>query len=176
MKNTTTAMLILAASLAGCTNQPNTSTNVPSSTADSVTSTTTPSYVYPDVITLDTANKMLSSYLSSINYQSNDTDLKSVTFNAGLLRKYLDSVDGGTQIVGLKVMFAHTLSYINTGHGNQKAGYKSGALTLLIAGYKSNGDYVFLPTSTIVDNSIPCPTNCPPGAAANALFITTTAR
>lgn len=130
-------------------------------------------YSFPDVIPLDSANKMLSSYLSSINYQSNDTDIQSWIFDAKLLRKYLDSLPGSGDISFVKIGVAHKLSYINSGHANQRAGYKSAALTVLVSGYTSNGDYIFYPENLVIDNAMACPTNCPPGAAAAPLFPAT---
>lgn len=134
------------------------------------------SYAYPYVLPVDSANKMINSYLTSINYEYNDTDLQSLTFNAALIRYYLDSVAGSSDIQSLKIAFAHTLNYINAGHGNEYAGYKSGALTVIISAYKANGDYVYLPQLSVADNGAPCPSNCPPGPAQKALFPVPTSR
>ena len=35
-------------------------------------------------------------------------------------------------------MLAHTLPYINSGHYGQNAGYRSGELTIVIAGYNKD--------------------------------------
>lgn len=121
-------------------------------------------------IAKDSANKMISSYLGSINATANDTDLHALIIDADQLRLYLASDTGTGRITHLKLSFAHTLSYINSGHNNQKAGYGSGALTLIISGYKANGDYVFFNGTQVEDHSTPCPTNCPPGQAASDLF------
>lgn len=130
----------------------------------------TVAYSFPDVIPTDSANKMLNSYLNSINYQVTDTNVESVIFSAPLLRKYLDSLTSSGDIAFIKVMLAHKLSYINAGYGNQNAGFSNSALTLLIAGYTANGDYVYFPENLIIDNGMLCPNNCPPGTAANPLF------
>ena len=70
-------------------------------------------------------------------------------------------------------MFAHTLSYINSGGKDQYAGYQSGALTLVIAGYDSAGNYVFYyyPKTTcpmVKDHFQPCPDNCPQQGTASS--------
>lgn len=128
----------------------------------------------PDFIRVDTANKMIASYLNSINYTQNDTDLRSLIIDADTLRTYL----ANSSIKKVKIMFAHTLAYINSGHGNQPAGYKNTALTTVIAGYDASGNYVFYryPESSVdmvLDHSMPCPTNCPTsGTAASDLLPT----
>lgn len=127
---------------------------------------------YPEVISTDTANKMIGSYLASIDYQHEDSNLRAVVFDARVLRHYLDSMTTSNDVEYIKIMFAHTLNYINSGHQNQFAGYRSGALTFIIAGYNTDGNYVFLPSNLVIDNASPCPANCPPGEAGNALFST----
>lgn len=117
-----------------------------------------------NLISRDTANKMINSYLNSINYSVNDTDVKSFIINVATLKNFLDSEQNITQF---KIFFAHTLRFINSGHANQYAGYSSNALTIIIAGVDSNGDYVYYPGTTVIDNSAHCPSNCPPGSAGN---------
>lgn len=120
-------------------------------------------------ITIDSANKMLTSYLNSINYQNNDTDIQSITFNAADLRRLLDSMTNSSTISEVQIKFAHKLSYINDGNGNQPAGYNYDALTLLLIGVNASGNYVNQATS-IMNHGRPCPKTCPPGTAANPLF------
>jgi hypothetical protein len=117
---------------------------------------------YSQFISVDSANKMISSYLNSINYQHNDTELRSIIINADSLRSMLSATTSeGGKIVNVKLMFAHTLNYINSGGKDQNAGYQSGALTLIIAGYDSSGKYLYIPYKNMVlDYSMPCPTNC----------------
>lgn len=123
-----------------------------------------------DFIVRDSANKMISSYLGSINSASNDTDLRSLLVNMDQIQLYNDSCSGTNQIKKLKIMFAHNLNYINLGHANQKAGYKSGALTIVIAGVNSDGNYVYFQNDAVIDNSSSCPYNCPQGSASNPLL------
>ena len=127
--------------------------------------------VLSELIPVDSANKMLGSYLSSIDYAGNDSTLRSISLDACMLRDYLNSLEG-QELVGVKVMFAHTLDYINAGHVGEDAGYRSGALTLLLAGYDESGNY-YLPENGIFNKGVPCPTHCPPGAAGNPFIPTT---
>jgi len=113
----------------------------------------------------DSANKMIGSYLSSIDYMNNDTDVRSFVINMDRLRAYCDS--SSSHISHVKVMLGHTLQYINSGKGNINAGYRSGALTVLIAAYNSSGDYFYINGDEVMDYSAPCPSNCPPGDAGN---------
>lgn len=122
------------------------------------------------LISKDSANKMVLSYLNSINYQSNDTDLQSLVIDAGSLRQYLNAVKDTNEMVSIKIMFAHTLDYINSGNRNKVAGYKRNALTIVIAGVNASGNYVLFPGGTAFNKSMPCPTSCPTGNANNALI------
>lgn len=124
-----------------------------------------------DFISADTANKMIQSYLTSIGKDSAGANIQSIIVDANSLRKYLDD----TSIKKVKIMFAHTLDYINSGHNGQPAGYKPFAFTIVISGYNSNGDYVLAPGNMVPDRGQPCPTNCTTfGEAANPLIVTTT--
>lgn len=120
-------------------------------------------------ISVDSANKMLNSYLNSISYQTNDSDIRSMTFNAADLRRLLDSMQNSSTISEVQIKFAHKLKYINDGHGNQPAGYNKDALTLLLIGVNASGDYVNQATS-IINHGRPCPNTCPPGTAGNPFF------
>lgn len=129
---------------------------------------TQPDSPYTRFISIDSGNKMLNSYLTSIGYPDDDSDLHSIVLNVAQLRRYLDSKPDS--ITRLKLMFAHTLDYINTGHGGEYAGYNPNALTLIIAACNQNGDYVFFDTNYVLDYGAPCPTNCPPGNAESPLL------
>jgi hypothetical protein len=124
----------------------------------------------PDFIPMDSANKMVNSYLHSIQYQTNDTDLRSITIDAGALRTLLDSEINSGTITTVQIKLAHTLDYINRGHVNQPAGFNCDALTLVISGVDAMGNYVNV-TSDIINHGRPCPHNCPQGTAGNAFFI-----
>lgn len=117
-------------------------------------------------IPIDTANKMLLSYLNSINYTQNDSDLHSIIFDADMVRRLaLDS-----RVKNIKIMFAHSLEYINAGGKDINCGYQSKELTLILSGYDSDGNYI-TPDNTVLEMGSPCPPSCPTeGTAANDLF------
>lgn len=122
-----------------------------------------------DYIPAQEANIMISSYLNSINYQQEDTDLHALIYNADSLRSYLSDPN----VASVKFMFAHTMQYIQQGGLNKYAGYQAGALTFVIAGYDKNGNYVFHynPKTTnpmVEDHCDPCPSSCPPNGSASA--------
>jgi hypothetical protein len=108
---------------------------------------------------------MIGSYLSSINSSANDTDVRSFSVDADSLRALLDQ----TGIKRVKIMFGHTMGYINSGNYGHYAGFQSGALTLIIAGYNAAGNYVYY-NGMALDHCMPCPYNCPSGAAGNSLL------
>lgn len=111
----------------------------------------------PNLIPVDTANKMISSYLRSLD--GSDDNLRSLILNAETLRQYLKD----SSIKKIKVMFAHTQNYINSGHGGEASGMKSGSLTIVLVGFGSDGNYVYPPgdSNKVIDRATPCPTNCP---------------
>jgi hypothetical protein len=119
-------------------------------------------------IPVDSANKMITSYLNSIS--NTDSSLKSLVIDMDQLRRYTDSLEGGKRITHLKLCFAHTLEYINAGHANQNAAYLSGGLTLVIAGFDSSGHYVYFDGNTVLEYCAPCPYSCPSGDAGNSLL------
>jgi hypothetical protein len=122
---------------------------------------------YSRFIPLDSGNKMLDSYLSSIDAAENDTDLFAMILVADSLRAYLQNPD----VTHVKIMLAHSLEYINDGHQGQRAGYRNDALSLVIAGYNQWGDYVYH-NGMVLERSMPCPTNCvTSGTASNNLLI-----
>lgn len=111
-------------------------------------------------ISKDTANKMIGSYLQSIESDTagdKAPNLNSLIMDADLLRHYLNN----REIKNVKVMFAHTLDYVNSGHAGQYAGMSSDALTIIVAGYDREGNYVFGPVNTVPNHAVPCPRNCP---------------
>lgn len=121
------------------------------------------------LVPADTANIMIKSYLNSINYAQNDSSLKSIIVNADALRGYLTGSEG-QRIHKLKIMFAHTMDYISSGGQNQYAYYNSGELTVVLAGYDDNGNYIFV-NNKAMDRTLPCPANCPTaGTAAQDTF------
>lgn len=123
-----------------------------------------------DFIPMDSANKMVNSYLNSIQYMTNDTDLRAISIDAGALRSMLDSEFNSATISTVQIKLAHTLDYINSGHANQPAGFNCNALTVVISGVNAAGNYVNV-TTNILNHGRPCPHNCPEGTAGNAFFV-----
>ena len=165
MKKLKLTSVLLIWILSGCvSNQENAERE--RSREDSVVSTLND--VDPVFIPLSDANEMIQSYLNSIDYMNNDTDLHSLIFSADSVRAYLTD----TNISGLKVLFAHTQQFISQRGSGTDAGYLSGGLTLIIAGFDRNGDYRFFANGLALNRAIPCPTNCPgSGTAANDLLV-----
>lgn len=125
--------------------------------------------MFTHAIPVDSANRMIGSFLNSIDYQVNDTDLFSIVVDAGALRQYLGEVDDGPG-AGIKLMLAHNLDYINAGHQNQPVGFNRDALTVVIAAFDGDGNYVLLPGGNVMDYNAICPPDCPSGTAANPLI------
>lgn len=151
MKNDLTALCAILFSMAACS---------PASAQ-----TTNPVAVQSHLIPLDSANRMIRSYLGSLDSSVTVPDLRSVVFDAAQLRQYLSD----TAISQVKISLAHKLSYINTGNQNTAAGYRSDALTLVISAADRSGNYIF-PGNQVMDYALQCPILCPLGTAGNALF------
>jgi hypothetical protein len=111
---------------------------------------------YSQSIEVDTANRMLMSYLHSVGYPNTDTAIRSLSFDADTLRAYLQN----PQIVTVKFMLAHKQSYINSGYEGKPSGMNPGALTMIIVGLSENNQYVRNSRSGVYDNMYPCPNNC----------------
>jgi hypothetical protein len=134
---------------------------------EAATTTTTASDL--DYIRVDSANRMIQSYLTSLVDTPGLINLQSLIVDAKTLRAYLSD----TSIKELKIMLAHTLSYINAGNEGQHAGYAANALTVVLGGYNAAGNYVTAAGVKVPDHARPCPTNCPgEGSAASPLFPT----
>lgn len=116
-------------------------------------------------IPITVANGMISSYLYSINYTQNDSDLKSFSVDADSLRQYLSN----SSVKKVKLMFAHTEGYMKAGNTGVYAGYQSGALTIVIAGCDSDGNYIYN-NGMVLEHLVPCPYTCPGGTASGFLL------
>ncbi len=114
----------------------------------------------------DVANQMINSYLYSINSSANDSDVRSFSINADSLRAYLSD----PSVKSVKLILAHTMSYISAGNSGLYAGYQSGAMTIIVAGYNESGTYVYHGGNYVLDHCTPCPFSCPPGDAASYLL------
>lgn len=122
-----------------------------------------------DYIPLDSANKMVNSYLNSIS-SSADTNIRSWSIDVDQLRLLIDSTAGTNPVKHLKIMLGHNLNYINSGKGGISAGFSKNALTIIVAGYDNLGNYIFVGNDGVLNRARPCPSNCPPGIAGNDLI------
>lgn len=86
-------------------------------------------------ISIDSANVMLGSYQSGLN----SGDARSFTIDADALRYYLNN----SNIRYLKVMLAHNLDYVHAGNNGKAAGYNANALTILLAGFNKDNNYIY---------------------------------
>lgn len=119
-------------------------------------------------IPVDSANKMLESYLNSINADvDTSTNIQSFIIDADALREYLSD----TSIKKVKVMLAHTLNYVNSGGNGLPCGYRTGKLTIILAGYDEDKNYIFAPGNKVMDHAVPCPTACPTIGTASDMTL-----
>lgn len=116
---------------------------------------------YSQPIPVDTSNKMIMSYLRSIEYETNKKAIRSWAFNADTLRRYLNE-GKGKNIMTMKFMLAHTLTYINSGHYGERPSPldNNHALTIVLVGVDSTGNYVLNEEDMDYDQCMPCPENC----------------
>ena len=101
-------------------------------------------------IPIDSANKMISSYLNSIQYQNNDTDVRAFIMDANALRCYLNS-DEGKNVSNLKIFLAHNAAYSNSSDSNKNCGYNAKALSIILTGFDTLGNYVIYPRGLCCD-------------------------
>jgi len=111
---------------------------------------------YSQAISIDSANRMILSYLTSIDYATNNTRLRSFTYDADTLRSYL----ANNNIKTLKFMLAHTAGYMNSGGYGKDANNQAGSVTFVIVGLDENDNYIYNNREMVYDNTRPCPTNC----------------
>lgn len=111
---------------------------------------------YSKSISVDTANRMIQSYLTSVGYPSADTALKSLSFDADSLRSYL----ANPNIVTIKFALAHRQTYIDAGNYGHNAGLNPNALTLVIVGVNEDNNYILNKYNGVYDHMAPCPSLC----------------
>ena len=131
-----------------------------------------PNDTFCNFIPKDSANKMIGSYQSSIHGSSgSDSNLNSLIIDVKKLEDYINQTSTTGKAVKIKLMFAHTLSYINNGGMGVNCGYQTGKLTMVLATYDSAGNYIYKNGTMVMDNMQPCPSYCPvTGTAANNLL------
>lgn len=91
-----------------------------------------------------TANGYITQYIDDY-YTPGIMPVKSLIMDAGLLRDYLSNTD----ITNVKFM----LGVRPFGMGE--------TITLVVAGYDVDGNYVLTDSGEVLDQANPCPTNCP---------------
>lgn len=106
-------------------------------------------------ISVAKANDYIQDFIDNY-YTPGDVPVKSMIMDAQLLRDYLDDTD----IENVKFVL-----------GEKPLTPTGTTLTLIVAGYDSAGDYVLTSGGKILDNTSPCPSDCPTGDAGNDLII-----
>ena len=111
---------------------------------------------YSQSISLDTANRMISSYLTSVNYPYQDTAIRSLSFDADTLRRYLMD----SRITTLKFVLAHQTAYANSDLKGKYSGMKPGVMTIIAVGVDDNNAVIRNTTGGVYEHALPCPNSC----------------
>ena len=107
-------------------------------------------------IPVPTANNYIRKFIDDY-FSTGLVPTKSMILDAALLRDYLN---GNPAIVNLKLVLG-----AKDVNGTQ-------ALTLIIAGYDDEGNYILGPENSVMDNVVPCPPGCVTvGNASNDFII-----
>ncbi|MBS1616640.1 MAG: hypothetical protein JST06_11050 [Bacteroidetes bacterium] len=118
---------------------------------------------YSQSIPIDTANKMIGSYLSSVGYPYADTTIRSLSFNADTLRAYLNN----SNIKDVKFYMAHQITWLDADMNRygKNIGLAPGKLTLIVVGLDNDGNVVRNSANGVYEHCMPCPMNCGSGSA-----------
>ncbi len=119
---------------------------------------------YSKSISLDTANRMISSYLQSVGFTNGiDSAVRSLAFDADTLRSYLSDPN----ITSLEFFLAHQQAYLNAdiSRFGKNIGMRPGALTVICVGIDNDGKVVRNSSNGVYEHAFPCPTACPVSAA-----------
>ncbi len=118
---------------------------------------------YSQSVPIDTANKMIGSYLSSVGYPYADTTIRSLAFNADTLRAYLSN----SNIKDVRFYLAHQITWLDAGLNRfgKNIGLAPGKLTLIVVGLDNNGNVVRNSANGVYEHAMPCPTNCGPSSS-----------
>ncbi len=114
---------------------------------------------YSQPIQIDTANRMIASYLESVGYPQVDTAVRTLSFNADTLRSYLSNPN----ITTMRFYLGHQLSYLNGGTDRfgKDIGMRPGALTIIAVGTNDAGQIIRNTSNGVYEHAMPCPYNCP---------------
>lgn len=122
------------------------------------TATSIPAVQAGGSISVPEANQMITAYLR----HADSGETRSLFCNADTLRALL----GDKRITLVKFFLARKASATRTAGTADTAGQ----LTLVIAGVDSSDRYVLGYNSTVLDELLPCPYECPPGEAGQDLI------
>ncbi len=114
--------------------------------------------MYSQPIQIDTANRMIASYLESVGYPNVDTAVRSLSFDADTLRSYL----ANPNITTMRFYLGHQLSYLNGGSNRfgKDIGMRPGALTIIAVGINDAGQVIRNTSNGVYEHSMPCPYSC----------------
>lgn len=107
-------------------------------------------------LSIDTANRMIRSYLSGINYKVNTEAIRAWTVAADSLRSYAKN----SSVKYFTFTLAHTLDYMLSGHEGLRPDSNSHAYTLIVKGLNASYQTVTLPDGKVLDQMVPCPDLC----------------
>ena len=111
--------------------------------------------LYSQSISIDAANSMIGSYLSSVHFPAQDTAIRSMAFDADTLRSYL----ADNSIKTIRFYMAHTPTQTQLKPGVY-AGYNPQAMTMIIVGYSQSDSLVRNKRNGVYEHLYPCPTYC----------------
>lgn len=163
MKNCTFILLGILLFFGACSKENSTTTPVTQTTPIPGNGGTRPEMRfsgenYSQAISVDQANLMIQSYLTSINYPTNNDEIRSFTFDADTLRNYLNDTTKG-RIVTLKFMLAHKPTYAQSYFGIP-SGMKPNAMTIVVVGMDEDDKYIYNHANQVYDHFNPCPDYC----------------
>ena len=119
---------------------------------------------YSKSISLDTANRMIGSYLESVGFMNGiDSAVRSLAFDADTLRNYLSD----TRITSLELFLAHQQSYLNADASRfgKNIGMRPGAITVICVGFDDDGKVIRNSSNGVFEHAYPCPVSCPASAS-----------
>lgn len=117
---------------------------------------------YSKPIAIDSANKMISSYLTSVGYPYVDSTIRSLSFDADTIRNYLQN----SSITTLKFYLGHQLSFLSNGANfGKNIGMQPGKLTVICVGLDDNGNVVRNTSNGVYEHAMPCPNSCGPASS-----------
>lgn len=100
-------------------------------------------------IPVDQANGYIDNYIQSY-FSQGKFPIKSVSIDAASLRNYLNA---NLTIENVKIVLGQTDDTT------------TGKITMILVGYDQNGNYILNSDNTVLDNTMPCPDQCPNGVA-----------